>query len=115
MSKHTPGPWECAKMRISPQAEDRRCGFVVNGPDVESASILPTRICDLRVPSGIAGYAEGQANARLIAAAPDLLDALTHLQQEIRRAVKFDVKKHYSLMLADSAASKAIAKAEGRE
>ena len=48
------------------------------------------------------------------AAAPDLLEALRALQQEIKTAVKFDVKKHYSLMVAEVAASKAIEKAEGK-
>lgn len=58
-------------MRLSPKAKDRRCGFVVNGPD--NSEDLPTRICDLRVPCGISGFAEGKANADLLAAAPDLL------------------------------------------
>jgi hypothetical protein len=73
-NKHTPGPWEHGRMLLPPKSKDRRCGFVVNGPDVTDD--LPTRICDLRVPRGIDGFAEGEANARLIAAAPELLSAL---------------------------------------
>jgi hypothetical protein len=45
--------------------------------------------------------------------APDLLKALVDLQREIHHVVKMDVRKHYSLMLADVAASKAIASAKG--
>ncbi len=71
MSKHTPGPWEQSRMLLSPKAKDRRCGFVVNGPD--KPDDLPTRICDLRVPQGVSGFEEGEANAKLIAAAPELL------------------------------------------
>ena len=70
---YTPGPWQYLKMRLGPNATDRRSGFVVNGPDKEP---LPTRICDLRVPNGLNGYPEGEANARLIAAAPEMAEAL---------------------------------------
>jgi hypothetical protein len=74
-AKHTPRPWTHARMFLGPNVKDRRCGFVINGPtDVDVD--LPRRICDLRVPRGIDGFAEGEANARLIAAAPDLLAAL---------------------------------------
>jgi len=71
-TKHTPGPWKADRMLISPKAKDRRPGFVVNGPDRRND--LPIRICDLRVPAGLDGLAVGEANARLIAAAPDLLE-----------------------------------------
>lgn len=75
-TKHTPGPWTSERMRLTPRDKDRRCGFVVNGPDSEP---LPVRICDLRVPAGIDGFSQGEANARLIAAAPELLYALKKL------------------------------------
>lgn len=75
-AQHTPGPWEASRMRLTPADKDRRSGFVINGPD-KSELELPTRICDLRVPSGISGFAEGEANAKLIAAAPEMLAALS--------------------------------------
>lgn len=53
-------------------AQDRRSGFVVNGPD---AHPLPIRICDLRC-SPESPFLQAEANARLIAAAPELLAAL---------------------------------------
>lgn len=54
---------------------------------------------------------ELEANARLIAAAPELLQALIGLQKEIKANLKFNVKKHYSLMVADAFASTIIRKA----
>jgi len=61
-------------MLVPPKDKDRRCGFVVNGPVPGNPDDLPTRICDLRVPRGILGFSEGEANAKLIAAAPELLE-----------------------------------------
>jgi hypothetical protein len=49
---------------------------MVNGPEKGDAKKFPVRVCDLRVPNGIIGYAEGEANARLLASAPELLEAL---------------------------------------
>jgi hypothetical protein len=43
----------------------------------------------------------------------DLLTALEDLRKELRAHVKLDVKKHYSLMVADVAADKAARKARG--
>jgi len=72
---HTKGPWEHSRMRLGAHEKDRRSGFVVNGPDT-NAEDLPIRVCDLRVPCGSGGFNEGKANARLIAAAPELLEAM---------------------------------------
>jgi hypothetical protein len=43
-----------------------------------------------------------------------VLDALKELQKQLHAHVKLDVRKHYSLMVADAAASAAIAKTEPR-
>lgn len=54
---------------------------------------------------------EVQANAKLIAAAPDLLAACQELQAALSEYHLFDVKKRFSLSVANATAGKAIAKA----
>lgn len=79
-----------------PKAKDRRCGFVVNGPEphrLQWGENLPVRVCDLRTPQCFNGYSEGEANARLIAAAPDLLRSLIYISARLQhggRAAKSD-------------------------
>lgn len=62
---------------------------------------------------------EGERYAKLFAAAPalaeqlsDLLVAMKDLRKELRATMRFDVKKHYSLMVADVQADKASMRAE---
>jgi hypothetical protein len=45
----------------------------------------------------------------------ELIAALRELQKQLRAHIKLDVKKHYSLMVADAAASTIIAKAEAKQ
>lgn len=59
MSKHTPGPWE---LEIITSAYVTACDG--------------THIADVHHGSTATAKAEGSANARLIAAAPELLEAL---------------------------------------
>lgn len=60
-------------------AKDRRSGFVVNGPESDP---LPIRICDIRCQPEC-GFAEAEANARLIAASPTILAALERLVKAV--------------------------------
>ena len=93
-TQFTPGPWKVVDSKYKPRDQYERFA-------IECYSNIPG------VPGIIAkcGY---RFNANLIAAAPDLLEALKELQKRIHAHVKMNVKKHYSLLVADAAASKAI-------
>ena len=85
--KHTPGPWTVSETRHSYDT-------VIRGPKNEPIALAL-----------IAGYTkqEGQSNARLIAAAPELLEALQMLLEFPNTGP------------ATSAARAAIAKATGAD
>jgi hypothetical protein len=61
-SKHTPGPWKITKL-------DKGLRFEIHNPDTDYW------IAQVQNPKPI----NGQANASLIAAAPDMLEALTEM------------------------------------
>lgn len=113
-AKHTPGPWSistsCSFRRISSDATGRD-GDVLHAV-VQRSDGHP----DLHFPNG--GF-EGP-DARLIAAAPELLEALidarSMLAVAIRSAVRdmqepgepeFDVRQHRGIRKIDSAIAKA--------
>ena len=69
MSKHTPGPWLIGKRSSGGYS-------LINADGWESLARVVTVMEDDNRPC-----AEGVANARLIAAAPDLLEALKELSR----------------------------------
>ena len=60
--KHTPGPW----VAVTPEEVEDDCGVISGRTHDFSGDVV------VRLPNGT----RGAANARLIAAAPDLLEAL---------------------------------------
>lgn len=111
LAGHTPGPWFVRKDREFYRDHPQPL-CVANHKDQEAYDEHPDPkwICRLFDAWG----PEAEANAALIAAAPDLLAALKGLQKQIHAHYKMNVKKDFSLMLADAEAGKAIAKAEGQ-
>ena len=95
MSKHTPGPW--IMTRRGEHYHD------IHGRRWEELARVVTK-----TDGAIKDSAEGMANAKLIAAAPELLEALKHLEG-------FLSNKGYSEHdpLVRGMARQAIAKAEG--
>lgn len=76
MSKHTPGPWEKSKKRDGTRvvlSSGRVIRAKVHGP----------------LTVGSPGYDEAEANARLIAAAPDLLEAAKAALRGLEHAAHF--------------------------
>jgi hypothetical protein len=102
MNKHTPGPWN-----VSDHVNNNE--IVVRSND---GDIVANLKCD-RVHNSMNGKTEVEANARLIARAPELLEAL-------RKAEASMYSLHESNALDDEdyaalkAVTQAIAKAEGR-
>jgi len=98
---HTPGPWEASATKRITQAR-----YV--GKRIENGKT--SMICDL-TDSSFQSHAE--ANAALIAAAPDLLEALKLAQATIARLVTYHGPFNSTQGTQDVVAT-AIAKAEGR-
>lgn len=104
-AKHTPGPWKTRKGFFSDAVE-------IYKPKHLKKPFIPTEIAVIRVEGP-----EGEANARLIVTAPDLLAAL----KQCRLALEpyDDVKPRdwktdrENLAFAHQAACAAIAKATG--
>lgn len=96
---HTPEPWQVEEVAQDAPEILRQCGLCVtyNGEDI--AYISP---CE---------ESEHHANANLIAAAPDLLEALVGLYDLVSTQIASIPDAQYAKV---TAAAAAIAKAEGR-
>ena len=107
MSEHTPGPWKAHGAHLIND------DLLVTGPDNKTLAAI-----SFRPGSGCGGVATAKANARLIAAAPDLLEALGNIVSDnfentqrgyaIFRATQEVAEK------ARAAIDKAVTKPEGR-
>ena len=104
MSTHSPAPWAIAGRygKYSDEIVD------ANGQAVAWAF---TRKGDPQIVTGILPHPQGEANARLIAAAPELLDALHHILN-IEGAC-FGADESWNLEWHWAKVRAAIAKAEG--
>ena len=108
MSKHTPGPWVKA---VKP-TQVGRC-FVIDTPD--GLGRQHGHICciyDDNTSFNMKSHEEHEANAHLIAAAPDLLEALKDVSR-ILDAVRYTVGLTKTQAERLKRAGAAIARAEG--
>jgi hypothetical protein len=102
-STHTPGPWFI----------DEKYPLSIMAPD--GREFEPPWLIANAMPDIDSDDSQGIANARLIASAPYLLEALKGMVEADHLGVKLNVRKreHYSWMVAESIARKAILQAEG--
>lgn len=100
MNAHTPGPWRVNKYRSIGAGE--------HGTKPIVAHVEPFYGDDTR-------YGDDTANARLIAAAPELLAALNELLKFDSTAYAKGSDRANALLAAKKAAWAAIAAAEGRQ
>lgn len=99
-AKHTHGPWE-VESHYSP-----------DGSDLVILHDQCTVIADCRNQCGVRDCDEAEANARLIAAAPDLLEALERIRRtSVAETFGGDVGRFQSWL--DSFTDAAIARAKG--
>lgn len=100
MSKHTPGPWRI-KWSVYPAMEGLR-GEIRRVDQIFGAdgSVVIEKGQDYDDP----GYAGSEEDGRLIAAAPDLLEALKHVRDHVAE----DLPSMWQMV------DDAIAKAEGK-
>lgn len=97
---HTPGPWE-TKRAATPEAFPQFGVYAENGNGHDLAHV---------VSHGTARHAETEANARLIAAAPEMLEALRNVA-EIMSGADYS---HVKADMVRAICRRAISKAEGR-
>lgn len=96
--KHTPGPWTVI-------LRGERGTFHIPEAQKHEAE---------RSDDGLDGYTVSKANAHLIAAAPELLEALRRVLHEAYSHEAVDCGDHCSTSCLWCAVQAAIAKAEGR-
>jgi predicted Zn-ribbon and HTH transcriptional regulator len=95
-AKHTPGPWS---------VDDGEWGYVVHSSDTSDDVIASLQPADEPAES------ECLANARLVAAAPDLLDAVRWACKELVKTERQACMRPTDCV--DCPISRAIKKAEG--
>jgi hypothetical protein len=89
-AKHTPGPWEVTNIPQAVRHSEFSVKAVFGCPGMDDSKL---------VPAMITFGANAEANAHLIAAAPDLL-AIAECQEAIRRWLSTDDSFHWSDCLA---------------
>jgi len=113
MSEYTPGPWRVFEQEIADRDEAKRelCRMVDGTPNFQPVLIYVTDD-EWDLAPAVTGCGErSKANARLIAAAPDLLEALGDL---IEDAEKQMANPSHHMPFSLQKAKAAIAKVENR-
>lgn len=92
-TKHTPGPWELTEHEDSPEY------IVCGGP--EEKYVCTVRVHQIPREMGLYDEPERKANAKLIAAAPDLLKALIMIDECLRDGLEIEKDDHLHAVISD--------------
>lgn len=104
MTGHTPGPWVVSE-------SEKKCLAIFPGNEHGR----PRALCSIAWVQSWNDTADDAANARLIAAAPDLLDAITNLMNGVDTGlVRVETPADETLANAFAKIRAAIAKARGK-
>ena len=113
--KFTSGPWkiddsiEYEINVVSPWSDKVKAGNSATFGDYRGAII-----CEMHYNTGVPTKEQALLNAKLIASAPELLEALSHLLETMRpHIMKLSIKKGFSEHTALAQAQTAIKKATG--
>ena len=106
MGAHTPGPWSVHKARDIPDSFEIHWE-IRSAPELNSST--GWGVVNVHRVLRAGGHAEGEANARLIAAAPELLEALEAAMLLV------DMSTSYRRQGIAQQSRAAIAKAKGEE
>jgi hypothetical protein len=106
MSSHTPAPWQLS----SREREESFDGLTFKRLEVygTQSAVLIASVCGPELRTEMHAHDEFEANARLIAAAPELLAALKELADSVERAdCGFSSWQEEALKVARAAIAKA--------
>jgi hypothetical protein len=107
---HTPGPWKVDEM--SEMDKNGRVSAKISGPDLKAQGHIAHVYAK---GEGAVGLIEQQANARLIAAAPEMLEVLETVKRARLKEHAETPESWKALVLLGSQVNGAIAKAKGEE
>lgn len=91
-TQHTPGPWVMSRNHVP------HLGFMIGAP---VSATLPAH-ADRHI-----GHVYGEANARLIAAAPEMLEALEHIEWAVTGFGDFESQYPEAIAAVRAAITKA--------
>ena len=107
-TKHTPGPWS---LKSDPFHFDT-LSSIVGGATKGDGKRFPSHELHIEI-GGFADFRIQEANARLIAAAPELLEALRQIEYSVGQALISGNDWRRELALMRNTTEAAIAKATG--